>query len=126
MVILCTAFSGCKNSDEPKNKQGIDYTVVNEADIPEELGRIIEGKKEKVLRLTYTTRDYTYVVVSYGTKDTSGYSIRVNDVYIGDESLYVDLSLIGPKSSEEVNEIKTYPYIVIQMERREESVIFKM
>ena len=29
-------------------------------------------------------------------RETSGYSIKVNDVYTGDNALYIDLNLIGP------------------------------
>ena len=35
-------------------------------------------------------------------------------------------NLIGPAAGEAVNEIDTYPVIVLKMERREESVVFKM
>ena len=82
--------------------------------------------KDKVMRLTYTTKDYTYVVAGYGTRETSGYSIKVNNVYTGDNALYIDLNLIGPAAGEAVNEVETYPVIVLKMERREESVVFKM
>ena len=54
------------------------------------------------------------------------YSIKVNDVYTGDNALYIDLNLIGPAAGEAVNEVDTYPVIVLKMERREESVVFKM
>ena len=51
---------------------------------------------------------------------------KVNDVYTGDNALYIDLNLIGPAAGEAVNEVETYPVIVLKMERREESVVFKM
>ena len=95
-------------------------------DLPDELKKLIESKKDKVMRLTYTTKDYTYVVAGYGTRETSGYSIKVNNVYTGDNALYIDLNLIGPAAGEAVNEVETYPVIVLKMERREESVVFKM
>ena len=127
ILILEVLLAGCgKTASEPKDKTKVDYTVVENEDLPAELMKVIEKKKDKVLRLTYTTKDYTYVVVGYGKKDKTGYSIRVNDVYIGDGALYVDMNLIGPKENEQVNEVDTFPVIVIKMERREESVIFKI
>ena len=71
-----------------------------------------------------TSVDYT--VVENADLETSGYSIKVNDVYTGDNALYIDLNLIGPAAGEAVNEVETYPVIVLKMERREESVVFKM
>ena len=119
-------MTGCSGSKEPAHKTSVDYTVVENADLPDELKKLIESKKDKVMRLTYTTKDYTYVVAGYGTRETSGYSIKVNNVYTGDNALYIDLNLIGPAAGEAVNEVETYPVIVLKMERREESVVFKM
>ena len=96
IIMPACAMTGCSGSKEPDNKTSVDYTVVENADLPEELKKLIESKKDKVMRLTYTTKDYTYVVAGYGTRETSGYSIKVNDVYTGDNALYIDLNLIGP------------------------------
>ena len=126
IIMPVCAMTGCSGSKEPDNKTSVDYTVVENADLPEELRKLIESKKDKVMRLTYTTKDYTYVVAGYGTRETSGYSIKVNNVYTGDNALYIDINLIGPAAGEAVNEVETYPVIVLKMERREESVVFKM
>ena len=128
LCIICLSImtmTGC-SKNESKEHTVIDYTVVENEDLPAELRKLIDNKKENTLRLTYTTKDYTYVVAGYGTRETSGYSIKVNDVYTGDNALYIDLNLIGPAAGEAVNEVETYPVIVLKMERREESVVFKM
>lgn len=125
MTAILGVLSGCSN-DNVKNKEKIEYTVVEDADLPVELKKIINERKDNTLRLTYATKDYTYIVAGYGTKETSGYSIKVNDVYLGDGSIYADVSLLGPATGESVSETKTTPYIVIKIEKREETVIFKM
>lgn len=94
-ALVIGVLSGCSN-DNVKNKEKIEYTVVEDADLPVELKKIINERKDNTLRLTYATKDYTYIVVGYGTKETSGYSIKVNDVYLGDGSIYADVSLLGP------------------------------
>lgn len=101
-------------------KEEIDYTVVEDEDLPAELKKLIDEKKGSTLKMTYTTKDYTYMVAGYGTMTTSGYSISVNDVYLG------DLSLAGPKTQEPVTQRATTPYIVLKTEKREEPVVFKM
>ena len=73
IIMPACAMTGCSGSKEPDNKTSVDYTVVENADLPEELKKLIESKKDKVMRLTYTTKDYTYVVAGYGTRETSGY-----------------------------------------------------
>ena len=60
------------------------------------------------------------------TKETSGYSIRVDDVYVSGNAVYADFKLIGPAEGEQVNEVSTTPYIVLKYEKRDESVVFKM
>ena len=70
-IMPACAMTGCSGSKEPVNKTSVDYTVVENADLPEELKKLIESKKDKVMRLTYTTKDYTYVVAGYGTRETS-------------------------------------------------------
>ena len=73
-----------------------------------------------------TKKEEIDMVAGYGTMTTSGYSISVNDVYLGENSIYVDLSLAGPKTQEPVTQRATTPYIVLKTEKREEPVVFKM
>ena len=130
-AVLCIIFlsimtmTGC-SKNESKEHTVIDYTVVENEDLPTELKKLIDNKKENTLRLTYTTKDYTYVVAGFGTKETSGYSIKVNDVYKSGDAIYADFALIGPSENEAVNEVATTPYIVLKYEKRDESVVFKM
>lgn len=130
VIVLSTWLAplcGCgiikKDSDKVS---GLDYTVVEDQDLPVELKKLIDSKKENTIRLTYATKDYTYIVAGYGTQPTSGYSIRVNDIYIGTNAIYVDVDLLGPESGEQVTELPTTPYIVLKIEKREESVVFRM
>lgn len=121
------SISGCAaGTSENENKTDVDFTVVEDEDLPKELKKLIDDRKENTLRLIFTTKDYTYVVAGFGAQETSGYSIRVNGVYVADDTLYTDISLIGPAEDEPVNEVKTTPYIVLKMEKREESIVFKM
>lgn len=127
LLAVIMYLTGCRLvSDDGKRISEIDYTVVENQDVPQELMKLIKDKKQNTLRLTYTTKEYTYLVAGYGTQPTSGYSIKVNDIYMGEKAIYADVSLIGPAQDESVNEIPTTPYVVIKIEKREEPVIFKM
>ena len=128
LCIICLSImpmTGCSENTS-KEHTTIDYTVVENEDLPSELKKLIDNKKVNTLRMTYTTKDYTYVVAGFGTKETSGYSIKVNDVYKSGDAIYADFTLMGPAKNESVNEVQTTPYIVLKYEKREEPVVFKM
>lgn len=131
VILLCMlpmlTCAGCKITNIGSDKvSDLDFTVVEDEDLPVELKKLIDEKKANTLRMTYTTKDYTYMVAGYGTQETSGYSIRVNDVYLGKNAICVDVSLIGPAAGEQVTELPTTPYIVIKIEKRDESVVFNI
>ena len=77
IIMPVCAMTGCSGSKEPDNKTSVDYTVVENADLPDELKKLIESKKDKVMRLTYTTKDYTYVVAGYGTRKPADIQLRL-------------------------------------------------
>ena len=128
-LLLCVAvflLCSCSMSKEDGEKvQDLDFTVVQEAEIPPELLSLIEEKKTEAMKHTWTNEDYLYIIIGYGEQKTSGYSIAVEEFYLGKNAIYVDTSLIGPSKEETVNETLTYPYIVLKTEKREEPVVFR-
>lgn len=126
LIFVCSVCGlwGCGKTETEVTQ--LDYTVVEDKDIPQELKNIIDEKKESTIRLTYNTDEYTYAVAGYGTMGTSGYSICVNSVSLGTDSIYVDIDLLGPKPQEQVAKVSTTPYIVLKMEKRDETVVFNM
>lgn len=127
IIFVVLIFLSCKiTKTSPKKVADLDYTVVEDQDVPDELMKIINDKKKNNLRLTYTTKDYIYIVAGYGTQPTSGYSIKLNQLYLGENSIYLDSNLIGPTKGEEVTDKPTYPYIVIKIEKRDEPVVFNI
>ncbi len=128
ICVICLSLmtmTACSENTSGEHTE-IEYTVVENEDIPSELKKLIDNKKNNTLRLTYTTKDYTYVVAGFGTKDTSGYSIKVNAVYKSADTIYADFTLVGPAQNEAVNEAATTPYIVLKYEKRDEAVVFRM
>ena len=122
VFLLCSCSITKENGDKV---QDLDFTVVSEAEIPPELLSMIEEKKTEAMKHTWTNGDYLYVIIGYGEQKTSGYSIAVDEFYLGKNAIYVDTSLIGPSKEENVNETLTYPYIVIKTQKREEPVVFR-
>lgn len=126
MVICLYAFAGCSMETTDKNKLGdLDFTVVPEENVPEELKKIIEERKGEIFKTTYTDKDNLYIVIGYGKQPTGGYSIRVSELYQTKNGIYIKTEFIGPSKSEEVPQNVTYPFIVVKMDYTDKSVIFK-
>lgn len=124
LIFVCGIW-GCNFFSTSDERVGeVDYTVVEDKDIPEELRKIIDTKKDKELRMTYATKEYTYIVAGYGKQQTSGYSICIDDLYAGKNAVVVKLSLLGPAKDESITKVETTPYIVIKVERTEYPVVF--
>lgn len=123
---LCIVLHGCKVEEQTDKKvKDLEFTVLQEKEIPKDILDMIESKKNEAFRFTKTSGPYIYIAVGYGKQSTSGYSIQVEDVYLGENAIYIETSLLGPKKDEAVSEIETYPYVVVKIEGREEPVVFK-
>ena len=126
LVGLCVALQGCKiENQEDKKVQDLEFTVLQDREVPQDILEMIEEKKQEAFQFTKTSGPYTYLVVGYGKQNTSGYSIQVEDVYLGENSIYIKTALLGPKKDEAVSEVETFPYVVVKIEARDETVIFK-
>ncbi len=125
-ITMCLLLSGCKSDKVNKEKvKDLEFTVVEEADIPEELLKIIEEKKKEPFKLKFSNTAYLYIVVGYGEQPTGGYSIKVEDLYLTENAIYFNTSLLGPPKDEIVTQILTYPYIVVKVEFMDKSVVFE-
>ena len=125
-VLLCA----CTGNDMMEKKvRDLDFTVVSTEDISEELKSHIDERKEETFTLIYRDGENMYLIIGYGSQEGGGYSIRVNDLYLGEQSVCVSTSLEGPGSGKNTeSEIGagtvSYPYIVIKLETLDAPVIF--
>ncbi|BDZ76400.1 protease complex subunit PrcB family protein [Mordavella massiliensis] len=101
---------------ENKEKTGdIEYTVVKEEELPKELQKQIEQKKEDPMKISYGDQGMLYIVRGYGEKDTEGYQAEVRELYETKNAIYIRTYLKGPESEEEAKEKKTCPYVAVKM-----------
>lgn len=126
LTVCMVIMSGCTLLSEEKVKlRDLDFTVLSEEKIPEQLKDIIEEKKESPFQLTYTDNENLYICIGYGKQETGGYSIAVNELYLTDTNICVSTSLLGPEPSEKSNKTPSYPFVVIKTEFLEQTVIFE-
>lgn len=121
---LLAAGCGVEETDSRK-LEDLSYTILEEKEIPREFLAVIEEKKEQPLKLTYTDKENLYIAVGYGVQQTGGYSISVNQCYLTKNAVYFDTTLMGPSKGEQVNQVKSYPYLVIKTKYLEKSVVFE-
>ncbi len=126
LFLFSASLISCKNTDgTPEKDKDLEFTVVENADLPEKLANYIEEKKTNPFKLTYENEDYLYIVQGYGAQVSGGYSISVDELYLADDWIYVKTSLIGPGRNEPMTQNITYPYVVIKTEFMDNDVVFQ-
>ena len=124
--LLLVLLTGCKVTDmNGQETRELEYTVVKEEDIPEEVRTVIEEKKAQEFQMTYQSENYLYLLKGYGQQMSGGYSIQIENLSLGDTAIYFRTVLIGPQKGEMVSGEPSYPYIVVKLEYREEPVQFQ-
>ena len=125
MVLLCLA-AGCSTEKLTTEKlRDIEFTVVDDDNIPEELEGMIDEKYDIPFKLTFADDGALYIAVGYGEQKTTGYSIEVTELYETKNAIYIHTNLIGPAKEEKIVEIRTYPYIVVKLEFIDKNVVFQ-
>lgn len=125
IVVTGLGITGCKTEDtDIKKIKDLDFTIVEDADLPGELKEIIDEKKENPFKLSYSNNNYLFIVVGYGKQNSGGYSIAVEELFLTSNAINVDTNLIGPSQDDLVTQGVTYPYIVIKLEFLDKNVVF--
>ncbi len=127
MLLLCVVLTGCGMSGERNIKlRDLDFTVLSEEKIPEELKTVIAEKGSEPFRLTYSDNQNLYISIGYGEQKTGGYSIAVDELYLTDDAVHVSTSLLGPDITGQKSGAgkPTTPYIVIKTELLDKTVIY--
>lgn len=123
-IILVCFLTGCglEKIDKQKNKE-LDFTVVSEPEMTEEVRQIIAEKKTAPFKLTFSDQKYTYLLIGYGKQNTGGYCITVKELYESSNAVYVKTEFSGPKQYEKHSHT-SYPYIVIKIEYTDKNIVF--
>ena len=126
LVVLGCTLCGCSIEETAGTKiSDLDYTIVQDSEIPEELKTMIEDKKAADFKLTYELENDRYIVRGYGEQATGGYSISIKELYLTSNAILFDTELIGPRKGETTSQSPSFPYIVVKTAIRKENVIFE-
>ena len=126
LVFLLAYFAGCgEQVKKPEKIKDVEYTVQEESQVPEELLAKMKEKQKEPFQMTYETEGYMYIAKGFGTQPTSGYSIRVLELYEAAEGIVFLAELLGPAKDEPVLQVETYPAIVIKIPAMGLDVLFQ-
>ncbi|MGN0405152.1 MAG: protease complex subunit PrcB family protein [Bariatricus sp.] len=129
-VVICflvlSLCVGCAVTKKEKDgMKELDFTIVEEDDIPDEMKALIEARKEEPFRLTWGDGEYLYIGQGYGEKATGGYQILVDSCQETENAIYIHTTLQGPVKGENISETPSFPYVVIQVEWKDKHVVFQ-
>ena len=128
LSLYILVFTACGLLQDEKIKlRDLDFTVLSEEKIPEELKTVIAEKGTEPFKLTYSDNENLYISIGYGEQKTGGYSIAVDELYLTDDAVYVRTTLLGPDiTGQRENAGKpSIPYIVLKTELLDKSVIYE-
>lgn len=122
ILFLC----GCSvQSDDNKKLNDLEFSVMSQDEIPQELAAQIEEKKAEEFKLTYSDNENLYIARGYGTQESGGYSIAVDELYETENAVFFHSSLIGPSAGEKADNNESFPYVVVKLKWIDKNVVFE-
>lgn len=127
MVAVIAVAGGCSelNQGAAEKIRDLEFTIVDPEEIPEELAQIIEENRKTEIKMTYESDKYLYLIRGYGEQKTGGYSIAVEQCYLGKNGINVHTNLIGPSHDKSIAQEPSYPSVVVKLQCMEEPVTFQ-
>lgn len=126
-ALAMLAGCGSEKNDPMEKIKDLEFTVLADDNIPQELKVVIEEKKQDPFKVTYQDNGFMYICVGYGEQVSGGYSIAVNALYLTENAIYMDTTLLGPDPSDPAAGKKnsvSCPYIVLKTEFIDKPVVF--
>lgn len=126
LAVCIVLLDGCTLlSEEMIKLRDLDFTILGEEKIPEQLMTIIEERKKEAFQITYTDNTNLYICIGYGEQETGGYSIQILDFYLTQNAVVFDTNLVGPSKDEVKNAAPSFPYLVVKTKNPDKNVIFQ-
>lgn len=128
ILIGCSfIFWACGTDTKPEKTGDISYMIVPEEEVPEELQKLIDERKESEFRLSFSEGENLYLVVGYGRQETGGYSIQLKELYLAGDVIYMDTELQGPlpEETKDAQDSTAAPWLVVKMQQMDKTIYFE-
>lgn len=118
-------LTGCGiEAQTPRKEEDLEYTLVAQEDIPQELMTQIEAAMTGEMKLIYSDGGCLYLVKGYG-EQPAGSSIQVLALYRTKDGIVFDTQLLGGGGGSGTDTTSAYPYIVVKLLCDEQNVVFQ-
>lgn len=125
LLLMLVLLSGCRFVKiREEERQPLEYEIVGQDQIPEELATIIRERKTGKMQMTYQRGGEMYLVKGYGQQLSGGYSIQVKELSCSSNGVFFKTRLLGPEDLEKASGVPSCPYIVVKMQNRKDPVEF--
>ena len=121
---LVFSVTGCHKATESE-RTDVEFSVMTDEELPEELLAVIEKNMEKEMRLTWMDGEEMYLIRGYGKQVSGGYSVAVAECAQDEETLWFDTRLIGPPDEESRSGMVSCPYLVVKIAATEKEVVIE-
>lgn len=125
LLLMLVLLSGCRFVKiREEERQPLEYEIVSQDQIPEELAAIIRERKTGKMQMTYQKGRAMYLVKGYGQQLSGGYSIQVEELSCSSNGVFFKTRLLGPEDLEKASGVPSCPYIVVKTQNRKDPVEF--
>lgn len=122
---LCSACTLNERAAIPQTGKTIAYKIISDEKTEAALMDAVTEAKAQRFHIVYRNGDRMFLAVGYGEQPSSGYSITVEDIYEKDGVVYVCTMLVGPQKNEKTSSVRTFPYIILEMENMDCEIVFR-
>jgi len=99
------------------------YQVLEEKKAPEKITNWVEKNKNHEGYTVLHQDNKIYVLITRGTKKTSGYDLKINAVETEKEKIKVQVEYINPKPDQIVAQVINCPTLIIEISTETNDVI---
>ncbi|MCR3922558.1 MAG: protease complex subunit PrcB family protein [Firmicutes bacterium] len=92
--------------------------------VEEELAAWVENSKDIFLAQSRELDGKQYVLVTYGEKESDGYTVTLTGTERTDEFLQVNVHFAKPVAEQTVTDVKDYPFLLEEVEKTDLPIIF--
>ena len=90
LLIFLLSAGGCSLVKiEEGERTPLEYTVVDNTELPQSAQELIQEKKEDDFQMTYQKGDTLYLIRGYGKQMSGGYSIQVAELSASSTTIFL-------------------------------------